>query len=274
MSFFRLLQHLLPDGRAWKPLDRTAPWSIGDPGIHIGDPGLLIGGETGNGRQLERLLKGLLTGGPARVREFLDAVWAEQFPLTTSQLDEWERELGIFPRASDSDRRADIADELRVEDAALDGGQSPSYLQDKLQARGFNVYVHEWWASGPPYVARDPRNYTNFPLIGTNQCIATATAEQPQCTGFDGGGNPLAEQPQCNRFLANDPGYLVNKDLAGNVPPLVPSDAQQWPYFLYIAGATFPNPANVSAARRDEFERLLLKLRPTQHWIVTIVNYV
>jgi len=245
--FFRVLQHLLPDGRAWAPLDR----------------GPL-------GRQLEHLLKGLMTGGPERARGALDAVWPEQFGATTTQLEEWEQELGIFPRSSEADRRADIADELRVEDAALEGGQSPGYLQEKLRARGFDVYVHEWWSSGPPYVARDPRDYAIMPPRGSVQCAAFGPT-QPQCAGFIAPGVPVPGQHQCNDLMTTKPNYLVNK--TGRNPPPIPDDPARWPYFLYVGGETFPDPAFVTGSRRDEFERLILKWRPTHLWIVMLINF-
>jgi hypothetical protein len=80
--------------------------------------------------------------------------------------------------------------------------------------------------------------------------------------------------PECNRFLANEPGYLVNLNLTREAPPPVPDDSAAYPYFLYWMGATFGDRAEVPAARRDEFERLLLKLCPEQHWLVTYVTYV
>jgi hypothetical protein len=131
-----------------------------------------------------------------------------------------------------------------------------------VRAAGFDVYLHEWWEpNSDPRVVRDPRNYTLIPLVGTVQC-----------------GEPLAQcgEPyqECNRFLVNDPGYLVNRDLTRRAPPPVPSDAYSWRYFLYWGGAVFGTKANVPAARRDEFERLLLKLCPAQQWLVTYVDYV
>ncbi len=198
-------------------------------------------------------------------RAAADLVLLDCFPATArpDALTEWEREFGIIPDPSDSVRRLALAAAWRAT-----GGQSPSYIQGVLQVAGFDLYVHEWWSSGPPFVARDPRTYTQTPLIGTEQCTPLALAGyKPACSMRTLG------QPQCNDFLSNEPGYLVNKDFTQRPPPAVPNDSATWPYFFYIGGATFPARASVPASRRAELERLVLKLRPTHQWIVMLVDY-
>jgi hypothetical protein len=243
--FLRVLQHLLPDSTAWR---------------------LTIA------RTLRYFFEGL-AGAPADAREFVDLVFEDAFPATARDpngaLSEWEKQYGLTPSstASEESRRLALAAEW-----AATGGQSPAYIEGVLQAAGFDVYVYEWWLSGPdPYVPRDPRLYTTTPLVGTVQC----GDPDAYC------GNPEA---QCNQFLVNDPGYVVNLDLTPRSPPYITSNEARWPYFLYIGG----NPdniepgdeppddipiANIDASRRDEFQRLVLKLRPAQHWIVLRVSY-
>lgn len=203
-------------------------------------------------------------------RAFADAVWLDAFPSTArtpGALEEWEHEFGLLPAATESARRLNLAAEWRSS-----GGQSPSYVQGVLQTAGFNVYIHEWWSSGPPYVARDPRLYTNTPLIGTVQCTPDSLPlAQPQCTPY---GLANAPQPQCNAFLANETHYLVNKDLTRRPPPPIPAGAQYSPYFFYVGAAVFPNHASVLATRREELERLVLKLSPAHQWAVMLVDYV
>jgi hypothetical protein len=282
MLLFDVFSRLFPDAKPWRPKDRTETWLIGDD-HEIGEPGLLIDSEFGAGHQLWRYVKGLAEGAPAAARAFVDSVWAEAFPATTTHLEDWERQFGLDHNGTDTTRRLRLAAEW-----AAGGGQSPSYIQGVLQTAGFDVYVHEWWSAyadtdsdGIPdtYVARDPRDYTTNPRVGTYQCVPFShLAQQPQCTGYalDGEGNPivpLSGQPQCNAFLANETRYLVNKDLTQRAPPPVPDDPARWPYFLYFASETFPVPANVPPERRNEFERLLLKLCPAQQWIVLVVIY-
>lgn len=256
--FFRIFRHLLPDAHPWRLRDVSEPWKIGD-GHHVGDPGLLIGGKEG-GLTLWRFFDGLAQE-PGRARAYLDQVYDDQFPETTRLIAEWEKEFGLEPKADELERRLRLAAEW-----AAGGGQSPRYLQDVVQTAGFPLYIHEWWQpGGPPWVARDPRDHTDQPLIGYWQC--SAFPDQPQCSAFP-------SQPQCNAFLANDPGYIVNKDLTPRAPPPVPDDPAFWPYFLYWGAENFPDRAEVAKSRRTEVERLLLKLCPSQQWLVTLIDYV
>jgi uncharacterized protein YmfQ (DUF2313 family) len=233
MPFSRIVKHLLPRGKAWR-LPKGGP--------------------------LRALFDGVAES-PEAAREFVDEVWGDLLPDSTRELEKWERQFGLSGVGDDATRRQVLAAAWKAT-----GGQSPRYLQDAMQAAGFPVYVHEWWESGPdPWVARDPRDYTTQPLIGTVQCDSV-TATQPQCSAF-------ATQPQCDNFLANEPGYIVNLNLTSAAPPPVPSDSDRWPYFLYWGAETFPGTAFVDEARRREFERLLLRLNPAQQWLVTRVRY-
>lgn len=250
--FFRIFQHLLPDAIAWRIRQGSTPWIIGD-GSKIGDPGLKFGGTAG-GRFIDRFFEGLAAPFVS-VRKFVDDVYLDLFPASTREISEWENQFGLTAAGSDDDRRDNIAAAWQSQ-----GGQSPRYLQDVLQAAGFDVFVHEWFSSGPPYVARDPRLHTNVPLYGLTQC-GEALA---QC------GEELAV---CDNSLSNEAGYFDNLNLTQQAPPPVPSNPVFWPFFIYWGAAVFPNKANVPSARRGEFERLLLKLDPNQQWIVTLVNY-
>lgn len=241
MSFFRIFQHLLPDAAAWRlTIEKT----------------------------LRRFFEGL-AGGPEDAVEFVDGVYAELSPETTLSIAEWEKQFGIVPSAdaTENERRAALAAEW-----AATGGQSPSYIQGVLHAAGFtNLFVFDWWEDGaPPYVARDPRDYTEQPLIGSWQCTGEPLAplpSQPQCSAFP-------SQPQCNNWLANEVRYLVNKDLTRRPPPPVPDDSDYWPFFYYISAETFGELASVDAGRRVELERLVLKISPAHMWVVMRVAYL
>jgi hypothetical protein len=233
----RLFQHLLPRALAWST---TAP------------------------KRLRQYFEGLASL-PSDVRTFVDLVYLDLVPGTTRELVAWETQFALSPGGSEAERRAKLAATW-----AIQGRQSPDYIQRTLQAAGFDVYVHEWWASGPPYVARDPREHTTQPLIGIYQCEADGV-EQWQC--FDSGPGDLLA-PHCDGYLANDPGYLVNLDLTRRAPPPVPSDPGFWPYFVYIGGETFPELAPVPISRVAELKALLLRIVPAQQWIVLLIDPV
>jgi len=118
----------------------------------------------------------------------------------------------------------------------------------------------------PPYVARDPNDYAESALIGTEQCFEEPNNDV-QCT------DTLDGPPRCNAFPVTEASYLVNKSLGVNIPPPLPTDPDRFPYFIYVGDETFPDKVTIPRSRKDEFERLLLKLCPTQHWIVLRVNY-
>lgn len=236
MSLFqRVYQHLLPD---------AAPWRLTV------------------GKTLTKFFEGL-AGAPADARAFVDTVYEDLSPETTRQIAEWETQFGIPQNPLEAARRANIAAEW-----AATGGQSPKYIQDVLQTAGFPVYVHEWWVPGAdPLEIRDPRAYSLDALIGTIQCGEPLAL----C------GEPLAE---CSNVLVNDPLYLVNKDLTQRAPPPIPNPVSPltyspyWTSFIYIGGETFPDLAQIPFARKAEFHRLILKIRPTHLWVVTLVDYL
>jgi hypothetical protein len=226
-----LFQHLLPRALAWSVVAPT---------------------------RLRQYLTGL-SGLPSDVRAFVDLVLLDCFPETTRELALYERQFAIPPGGSEVARRGKLAAAW-----AIQGRQSPDYLQRAIQAAGFtNVFVHEWWESGPPYVARDPRDYALQPTIGFYQCEATSSWE---C--FD--GEPLG--PHCDDTLGNDPLYFVSLDLSRRAPPPIPSDPDAWPYFIYFAGETFPDPASIPASRYAELKELISQLIPRQQWVVLLVT--
>ncbi len=294
-QFIRVFQHLLP---------RSPVWAL-----------------TFN-KTLKKFFAGLAapfddTDPSKSPKAFADAVFSDIFPGTTRQLPKWLFQFGLEHGADDA------ADILQLQAAwQAQGGQDPKYLQDTLQSAGFPLYVHEWWQEGVPAApqpifgdpfvqcgeptallssrrftrfVRDPRLYTNQPLVGTEQLSSFADAALLTPTD-----PTFADQPQLDSFLVNNVGYLVNDDLSRNAPPAIPDDTKNfspyghrggrepkpggvedrdwypdaWPYFFYLGGANFPDRVAVPASRRAELERLALKLRPTHLWVVMLVDYI
>lgn len=241
MLFFRIFQHLLPRSEAWKlTIEKT----------------------------LRKYFLGLAVP-MDEARTFVDEVYEDHHPTTTRELAEWEWQFALPAAVDEEDRRLALDAEWKAT-----GGQSPHYIQNLIWAAGFtDVYLHEWWASGPPYVARNPLLHTTQPQIGEYQCDDEVALTQPQCSPrSESDGTPF-DQPQCSDFLQNDPGYLVNDDLNHRAPPPVPNDPTKWPYFLYFMAETFGQRAFVDPDRLPELKRLLLKVCPTQHWIVLKVKH-
>jgi hypothetical protein len=251
--FFRVFSHLLPDSLALRIRQGTQPWKIGD-GSKVGDTGLLVGGKFGASRTIDRFWYGFAYGF-ADARKYAGNMLLDLYSNSTRDLDEWEYQYGL-PRASaTNDRRANV---LAAHQST--GGQGPDYLQAVVQAAGFPLYIHEWFDVGSSGSPLDPRSVTVTPRLGRTRC----GGPRANC------GDPDA---RCDSSLANNPLYIVNKQLLRIAPPSISNDPSAWPKFLYWGAEIFPGHASVPAARRAELERLLLKICPMDQWLVVLVDY-
>lgn len=269
----QLFKHLLPRTRAWKlTTDKRL-------------------------RQFFDGLGGIVTD----TKAYLDDVHDDLDPALTRRLGYHEAQFGLLSVAiTEPDRRARVDASWKAT-----GGQSPGYIQDTLQAAGFDVYVHEWWAPLPPVppasqqplvpqspVARNPHDYLSD-ILGPrsfDMFDGGADAQDGDQASQDGGTTAPVGYPLVNKILigtnelvgdgsaqmqdggtrAVDGGELV---LYGRLDYILPSDPLMWPYFLYIGGEAFPTTANVLQTRQDEFEDLCLRICPTEQWLGILVNY-
>lgn len=240
-------------------------------------------------KQLRKLFEGL-TGLIDDTKLFIDQVWQDLQPSTTRELDLWEKQFGLPNTLTDEQERRD---RLSATWQAL-GGQSPTYIQDTLQAAGFDVYVHEFWelprttpptVRSPLLVLNDGTGFTKY-VMGDG----TLEANDGAVTANDGASlNPTGYALVNKTFelftgSIGDGSVQMNDGSAeandGAVKReyrqkqfIVPADTTKWPYFLYIGGQTFPDHATISASRRNEFETLCLKLCPAQQWLGILVDY-
>ena len=202
-------------------------------------------------------------------RVFLDEVFENLDPQQTEALSDWEAQFNLPNSALTEQQRRD---RLQARWAAQ-GGQDPTYIQETLQAAGFDVYVHEWWEpttrgdSGGSVnndvtpVARDPNAFLTDSDLLVNKILVETNVALGDGSGDFQDGNPAAQ----------DGSDLVQYDFQAYT---LPSDPNTFPYFLYIGGETFPTLANVDATRREEFEDLCLKICPTEQWLGILVTYV
>lgn len=272
MDFLRLFQHLLPSGRAWR--------------ITVE-------------KRLRQFFAGL-TVIPEGVKENADSIFEDVFPDTTSKLSDWEEQFGMQNAVStEAERRERLAATWRQ----LYGGQSPRYIQDTLQAAGFDVYVHEWWepVAGRPCggsvdgnatpVARDPFTYlwdgvTDRAFVGCGHDLLYCGGDRAFSNSQDDPpGYVLVNKVKVTEQLpigcGNDLLYCGGLQAACGAETLtfpfktyqIPSDPDGFPYFLYIGGENFPDQAVVQGARREEFERLCLRICPAQQWLGILVTY-
>jgi len=271
MNFLNIFKHLLPKSRAWN----ITP-----------------------DKNLRNFFDGL-TGTNEDVKKFYDDIYEDIFPQTTSQLDLWENQFALGEAGLTDQERRDRLDGTWKEL----GGQSPSYIQNILRDRGFDVYIHEWWEPGTePTVGIKqcvtPRNpvtvldneYTNV-ILGV-QC----GEETAQCgEAFAQCGNQIDPKGTLlvNKILRTRPNYTIacgeadaqcgeedaqcgnfNAYIDDTIRYIVPKDSNTWSYFLYIGDSIFGDLASIPSSRKNEFEELCLKICPTQQWLGILVEYI
>lgn len=270
--WLRIFKHLLPNARAWRlTVEKT----------------------------LRNFFEGL-TGVGEDPKSFLDDIYEDLDPQKTRQLDNWEAQFALPATGLTTQGRRDRLDATWK---AL-GGQDPRYLQDTLQAAGFDVYIHEWWEPIPAHptggsvdgdvtpVARNPFDYLDDGSGGLPFLMfdGAPDAQDGDEDAQDGSTATPAGYPLVNKILeATDKpigdGYQGMQDgepqaqdgtiltIYSQKQYLIPADPTKYPYFLYIGGQTFPDQANISVSRRDEFEDLCLKICPNEQWLGILVNY-
>lgn len=271
MQWLNVFKHLLPTGRAWRLT---------------------------TDKKLRAFFDGL-SGAPEDAKAYVDDVYDDVGPDTTRELDAWEEQFGLpDSQLSEAARRARL-------DAAwkAQGGQSPRYIQDTLQAAGFNVFVHEWWQPIPGRpnggsvdgdvvpVARDPFQYL-WDGVAPRQFVGCGH-DLAYCGGdlaFANSNNSPPGYPLVNKVLESVSSVIgcghVEAYAGGGFAAcgaevsayrqkqyVIPADPTKYPYFLYIGGQNFPDMATVPLSRRDEFEDLCLKICPLEQWLGILVNY-
>ena len=272
-SWLNIFKHLLPNSRAWR--------------ITVDN-------------KLRQFFRGLSSIGEDS-KEFFDGVYDDLDPQKTRDLDSWEKQFALPGTSLTEQQRRD---RLEATWKTL-GGQDPRYIQDRLQASGFDVYVHEWWGSIPGRpdggsingdvrpVARNPFNYLDD---GTNKTLpflmreGTGAAQDGSGAAQDGSINTFSGYPLVNKILESldefigdggqdmQDGGQASQDgrkvtIYRRKQYKIPEDPTKYPFFLYIGGQTFPDQATVPKARKDEFEDLCLKICPTEQWLGVLVNY-
>jgi len=235
-----LFKHLLPKGRAWS---------------------LIVD------KPLRRLFEGLSVVW-SDIETYFGQRYLDLLVDDSTTLSEWEEQFAITQElANGADRLARLRSAWQAS-----GGQSPAYVQNTLQAAGFDVYVHEWWdpAQLPTVVVREPLDYltqfSNQPAPPLGYALVNRVTQiresRVEC-GEDLAecGEPLAE---CNELLE----YVYE-----NKRYVIPADPATWAYFIYIGAETFGDLATIDADRREEFENLCLKICPAQIWLGMLVQY-
>lgn len=262
MSWFRVLEHLLPRARAWAI-----------------KPGTL----------LRNFIAGLAIL-PDDIRREFDRTWLDIFPAYTRDIDAWEQQWALTPAPlTETQRRQRLGATWKAR-----GGQSPGYIQDTLQAAGFPVFVHDWWV--PDTEPPEPVNPFSWvrgdtaPLSGVDcgEPLAECGEEFAECGNTVSlRGYLLVNRVQTSRV---DSTALCGEEImeCGEVEAEcgqftsftfdfvkynVPFEPVGWRYMFYVGGEVFGELATIPAIRRTEFETLVLKLKPAHLWAGVFIDY-
>lgn len=153
-------------------------------------------------KQLRQFFDGLVTPVIEDAVEWFDLIWLDMFPQTTRQLTQWEQQFGVFKLDLTEQERRDRLDALW----AAQGAQDPRYIEDTLQAAGFDVYVHEYW---------EPQLFTDNDMeaVGTAAWteINSATLSKETTDPYEGD-----QVMRCARNGVNDPGFKQVVTTPGN----------------------------------------------------------
>ena len=269
--FLRIFQHLLPNARAWR---------------------LTVD------KKLRQFFDGFTAPLGTDIKTFFDNIYNDINPQSTRELNNWNKQFGLRDTGLTEQEQRDRLDATWK---AL-GGQDPRYIQNTLQANGFDVYVHEWWEPGTEAsvgvkscaTARNPltwlrREYaTILSMVDCGEALAECGEAFAEAgNSLDPQGYPLVNKifittpdvlplcgealAECGEAIAECGNYVVFREELRNY--IIPIDPLKWPYFLYIGGSTFGTLATIDPKRKDEFETLCLKICPTQQWLGILVEY-
>jgi len=195
------------------------------------------------------------------IHDHLTDIFLDIWPTSTTKLLQWSQQMGFAQEQTITTIEAAWAD---------GGGQSPSSLQERLQAAGFDVYVHEWWevpAASPP-VKRNPITLIN---AGNEVLVNDVTVASPKYVNqFQSvaAGNTQFQGDNDVRFGDINGLLYLQKNYA------TPSITDEYVHYWYVGDSTFPDKADVADTKYDELKRLIYKYKPTHTRVVTLVNLV
>ena len=209
---------------------------------------------------------------------------------TTQELEKWEEELNLpfNSTLTEQERRNRITGKL-----LQNNNGSINSIQTKLQAYGFNLFVHSPFQNGSlvnpaTYLSTASSTPATLSLadewayLGDDVSYLNYQFQQPQgyvLVNIDykvqsfaiSLGDEWAYLGDENAILGyrEAPGIITEE----RVQYSLPTDPTQYQYFIYIGGSQFGQFKTISKARRNELEELLLQITPCHIWIGMLINY-
>ncbi len=202
----------------------------------------------------------------------LDAILPDNDNFTADDATRWEERLGLITNTSVSlsDRKAAIIRKMN-HPGDIPARQSRDYLEDRLRAAGFDVYVYEnegltieeFLLLDGQTTQLGQNQLGNFQLSNVYSYYS-GYFDIVQLGQTQLGQSNLAEQ-HFENIIANNIEELKDTpfNLGGNITRT-----------FFIGGATKGSFADVDLNRKDEFRQLILKLKPVKSVGYLLINYI
>lgn len=192
--------------------------------------------------------------------------------FTVEDAEKWEHRLGMIsnPSVSLSDRMLAIKRKMN-HPGDIPARQSWDYLEQSLQAAGFDVYVYDNASATSIFTVLQPSSNTAAQGQQNQGSINQGTVVTAYSSLFS-----YAVQGM-HQGSVNQGGFTYNNKIVNNIDETKDAqfnDGGVWSNVFYIGGPTLGDFANVPTARKDEFRQLILRLKPTQLVGYLLINYV
>lgn len=183
----------------------------------------------------------------------LDSVLPDNDNFTTDDATRWEERLGMITNTAVSlaDRKAAIIVKLN-HPGDIPARQSRDYLEDRLRAAGFDVYVHENLAEQTP-----------ADLLGPETTGLWEHSSSVEHGTFEHGDT--MEGSVWEDMISNS--IDETKDVYFNIGTNLKRT-------FFIGGVNLGDYASVDINRREEFRQLILKIKPIRTVGFLFINYV
>jgi len=202
----------------------------------------------------------------------LDSILPDNDNFTADDATRWEQRLGMITNTavSLSDRKLAIIRKMNHPGTIL-ARQSVDYLQDRLQAAAFDVYVYENGGLSIENVltANNTSTQLNQNQLGNFQLS--------NIYSYYSGLLEVVKLGQLNLGQFNLGQSFSNNVIANHI-----NENLDAPFYLggnitrtfFIGDATLGTFANVDVNRKDEFRQLILRLKPVKSVGYLLINYI
>jgi len=206
-------------------------------------------------------------------RGVLDSILPDNDNFTTGDATRWEERLGMITNTAVSlaDRKLAIIRKMN-HPGDIPARQSRDYLQDRLQAAGFDVYVYEN-NTGLSFqdILNNGLNASEMGAseMGESEMINSETYYPEWFTNIEMGTAEMGAAQMGGSTFTN----LIANSLDLAIDESFDVGANNIRTFV-IGGPTFGSTADVLAIRETEFRQLVLRLKPVKSVAGIFINYI